>query len=115
MSIPKETNITIPQSTDYNLVIYCLDSENNPVDLTGYSANLTIKRTYQSDAIIEASTDTGEIVVVGLEGKLTVSLTNTQTALLPDFLCVYSLTVTSPDSQILMLLSGKVKVILSAI
>jgi len=114
MAIPKDSTLSIPQSSDYNLVVYCLDDEENPVDITGYSAEFTIKRTYQSSAsIITATSETGEIVITGLEGKLTISLTHTLTVDLPDFLCVYDLILTTPDSQKLMLLRGKVQVLLA--
>lgn len=78
-----------------------------PVDVTGYTADMQVRRTTgSSTVIVELSTGNGRIVTGSTDGKFTLSLSAVQTAALDVGNYVYDLEVTAPDSTVTKLLHG---------
>lgn len=77
------------------------------VDVTGYTAVMTVKYSPSSDTSITVlSTDNGRISVGTTNGMFTLTLTAGQTAALAAGNYVYDLEVTAPDSTVTRLLEG---------
>lgn len=79
---PGTYNFTVQRRADYSLLLQFKDSDNAVIDLTGYTAyaqawNEGRTRKYADFAV--AYTDRSD-------GKITISLTDTQTATFPDSL-----------------------------
>ena len=77
-----------------------------PVNVTGYSALMQIKRAVDGTLIIELSSANGRIIVGTTDGKFTLNLTAAQTSALPMGNFVYDLQLTAPDGTVTTLLQG---------
>ena len=53
--VPAELNLTIYEGTNYNLSILWKDDNDNPVDLTNFTASMHIRDTIESAAKIDCS------------------------------------------------------------
>lgn len=67
-------NQTADQGATYGRLITLYDSAGNPLNLTGYTAKMQIRETYDSPtAILELSTSNGKIVLGGALGTVTLT------------------------------------------
>lgn len=92
-----KANLTIDQGTDYSTTITLTDEEDNVVNLTGYTANAQLRKTYSSSNSVTFTTAISDI-----QGLVTLSLTDTQTANITPGRYVYDvlLTVNSTTTRI---------------
>jgi hypothetical protein len=70
----EEQNITINQGAEFILELIWKDSAGAIIPLTGYTAAMQIRETLDSEPIITLTTESGGIVIVGAEGKITVTI-----------------------------------------
>ena len=85
-------NLFIDQGTDFSIVVDVTDATGSVLDLTGYSAAAQIRKTYGSSSTSATfATSTG----TPSQGKVTLSLTDTQTSGLSSGRYVYDLNITS--------------------
>ena len=84
-------NLFIDQGTDFTVTVDVSDATGGILDLTGYSAAAQIRKTYGSSSKVDFSTSTG----TPSQGKVTMSLTDTQTSALESGRYVYDLNITS--------------------
>lgn len=103
---------TLDQGTDVAIELELVDNNNNPKNLTNYSAAAQMKRNFNSD-----SSDTHDFscaITDPLQGVLTLSLTNTQTSALKVGSYVYDVEISYEDSSantiIERVLEGKIRV-----
>ena len=85
-------NLFIDQGTDFTVTVDVSDATGGVLDLTGYSTAAQIRKTYGSSnvsAIFTKTTGTQS------QGKVTMSLTDTQTSGLSAGRYVYDLNITS--------------------
>lgn len=103
-------NDTLDQGATYNLVVVYKDDSGDPIDLTGFSAFMQLRESYQSSvADLTLSTANGGISIDGPNGEITITATATQTtALLSDFY-VYDLELVN-GSTVIRLLQGQITV-----
>lgn len=86
-------NLLVEKNTDFNTTITITDEDNGlPLNLTGFTAEAKIKRTFASATSQSFSVE----FVDRVAGVIGLSLTNTQTALLTARRYVYDLVITSP-------------------
>ena len=79
-----------------------------PVDLSGCSARMQIRKRVQDDAALALlSSDNGLITLGGATGTIQASFTHALTAALPVGALVYDLAITHPDGQITLLIGGE--------
>lgn len=65
-------NLTIHQGEPYGVEMRFFDKNGTPVDLTGYTARMEAReRVADEETKFSWSTDTGELVIDGDEGRLT--------------------------------------------
>lgn len=85
-----KSNISIDQGADFSTTIEIKDSNGVAVDITGYSANATLRKTYYSSNSYAFQT-----TVDGPNGRVTLSLPASNTAVLSAGRFVYDLVVTN--------------------
>jgi hypothetical protein len=105
---PADINLTIYQGATFSKeFIWLLGG--TPVDLTGSTAVMQIRPTIDSDQIIlTLSTATGDIVLVEVEGKITIVISAEDTADLTFIRAVYDLEIHNLDGSVTRLIQGKV-------
>ena len=113
-----EVPIEIYQGDLFEMPIFFLDNDMEPIPLTGYSAKMQIRSTRTEDEdqtpILEATTDNGYLVIDAENGEIDVVIPSTVTALLPAGfvgvydIFIYSKTITGLDT---MILNGPVTII----
>jgi hypothetical protein len=82
-----------------------------PVNLTGYTAKMQVRETAASaDVLLEASTANGKIAIAADAGRVTITLSATETAALEWRSGKYDLELTSPSGTVYRLLKGYVEV-----
>jgi len=103
-------NTTIDQGSVWSVVLVYTDSNNVPVNLTGYTAAMQLRQNYNSTtADLTLTTANGGITIVGATGTITITATATQTGLLDPGFYVYDLELTS-GSNISRLIQGQLTV-----
>ena len=103
-------NTTIDQGSIWSVVLVYTDSNNVPVNLTGFTATMQLRQSYNSaTADLTLSTASGGISIVGATGTITITASATQTGLLDAGLYVYDLELTS-GSNISRLIQGQLTV-----
>jgi hypothetical protein len=91
---PAEHNLTIYRDRDYSKVFVICDVARTPINLTNYSARAQIRPVKDSSELIVSFT----VVVVAAEGKITISLTDTQTLALDESKGWWDLELTDPSN-----------------
>jgi hypothetical protein len=103
-------NTTIDQGSVWSVVLVYTDSNDTPVNLTGYTAAMQLRQNYNSDtAALTLTTTNGGITIVGATGTITITATATQTGNLDPGFYVYDLELTS-GANISRLIQGQLTV-----
>lgn len=92
-------------------VIYGADGlplPGTPIDITGYSARMQIKKNLGGDVYATLTSANGGIVLGTTDGQVTIFLTDVQTSALPGS-GVYDLEMVSPTGWVTRILQGKVR------
>lgn len=85
-------NFTIEQGATFQRDFVYQDAQNNPINLTGYSARMQVRQKKDSDQIfIDATTQNGKLVVTPLTGKVSLNLSASETSALKFESAVYDL------------------------
>ena len=85
------SNIFINQHADFSTTVTISDSNGSALDLTSYTALAQVRKTYESTS---ATSFTATFDSDRTTGKITLSLTDTQTATLESGRYVYDLLIT---------------------
>ena len=89
------SNIFIDQGADFTTTVTISDSDGTALDLTGYTALAQIRKTYESTT---ATDFTSTFDSDRTTGKITISLSDTQTSALDYGRYVYDLVITDASS-----------------
>lgn len=104
-------NTVIDQGATWQLVVEYLDSNNNPVNITNYSAALQLRTSpLAKTAALTLTTQNGGLTIQGNLGKVSITATATQTTALAPQRYVYDLEITSPSQVVTRLLEGTIQV-----
>jgi len=104
--------ITLDKGASYDQVFVWKDSNSDPVDLTGYSASMVIRRDTTNNPILTTlSTESGQITLGGTAGTITVEMSASATDDLPAGRHSYVLELTSESGYVTRLLKGRVVVV----
>ncbi len=69
-----KTSLTIEQGSSFLRIVIYRDSNGDPVDLTGYTAEMQVRKTKESDTIIlTLNTSNGYLILGGTAGTITIS------------------------------------------
>ena len=103
------TNLIIDQGATWEITFTYKNSNGTPINLTGYTAALQLRTSYDaSSAALSLSSGSG-IVLGGTAGTIAVTATATQTGALTAGEYVYDLEVTS-SSKVTRLVQGRITV-----
>ncbi len=102
-------NIVIEQGTTFNPIMTYTDENDNPIDLTGFTARMQIrlKRT-STDVIHELTTENGGITLGGAAGTIALLITDVDTAAFSFKPSIYDLELISSGGIVTRLLQGSV-------
>lgn len=103
-------NATIDQGAVWSVIFVYKDPSDNPIDLTGYTAAMQLRQSYDSAAAdLTLSTANGGIAITGATGTITVTATDEQTGALTPGYYVYDLELTS-GANVSRLVQGQITV-----
>ena len=112
MSAVDTYNMEIMQGADMTFEWILTDDNDEIKNIAGYSAKMQIRRTaFDNDVLAEYSTDNTKLVVSGSDGKITLALSNSDTAALTFLRGVYDLYIESGAGVIDYITRGSVDVI----
>jgi hypothetical protein len=94
-----KANINVDQGTTFNTVISLTDDSGNPLDLTGYTANASIRTTY-------AAVNSTSFSVALSNGNITLSLDANTTSSLKRSRYLYDVILTDSHNNITRVLEG---------
>lgn len=103
-------NIEIQQGATYYQVVDLIDCEKEPVDISGYTARMSVRADFNSDAevLISATTENGKLAIAGNE--LTIDIPPTDTDQLdidgPVLQTIYDIELISPTSKVTRIYQG---------
>ena len=106
-----KTNLTIEQGAAFSRIVIYRDSNGDPVDLSGYTAKMQIRKTKEgSTVILELSTSDGRLTLGGALGTITIALTTADTDSLDFVWGRYDLELYpgGDTTQAIRLLEGKI-------
>lgn len=100
----------IDAGADFIRTLTCKNENGTPIDLTGYSAALKMRRVNDDKRVSsEFGTANGFITLGGVAGTIAISINNSKTAQL-EGQYNYDLTITSQAGIAVRILSGKITV-----
>lgn len=99
----QKANITIDQGSTFSSGIDLLDDNDEPVDVSSYTARGQIRKHYSSSNAVSFTTTLSN-------GSLVISLTATQTAAMSAGRYVYDLELVDPANTVMRILEGIVTV-----
>lgn len=100
-------NLYVEQGTTFSKTITWKDSVGNPIDLTGYSAELQIRASVESTTTFLSLTSTAGITLQPA-GLISILITPAQTRTINARKGIYDLELTAPGGTVRRLLEGKV-------
>jgi hypothetical protein len=103
-------NLLIEQGATFSLSIVWKDSDEVPVDLTGYSARMQIRPFLVSQDVLLELTNQAGIVLGDDQGTITIEATAEQTEAIGSRRGVYDLELESADGTVTRLLQGAVTI-----
>lgn len=103
-------NPTIDQGSTWSVSLVYKDPSGNPINLTGYTAKMQLRKKYDSaTAALTLATGGQGIVITGATGTIAITATDEQTATLDPGFYVYDLDLNN-GGVITRLIQGQVTV-----
>ena len=103
-------HFNIDQGSDCTIT-FALKDKNGPIDLTGYTAAMQIRRfTFSQDAVDTLTTCNGRLSIDAEGGKITAKFPNAITEKYPPDTMVYDIEIESDTGEITRIIEGKVRV-----
>lgn len=103
-----QVDITIEQGADLDLVITWTDSEGEPIDLTGATARMQVRRTHADAAkLLDIPAAEGSITLGGVAGTITINVPAADTEGLPaPVKAVYDLEIVEAGGAVRRVVEG---------
>jgi len=107
---PGLLNLTFSQGATWKLAMTYTDVDNVPIDLTGYTAKMQARSTFESDvAVLDLISGAG-ILLGGTAGTIELLVAATITAAVGAAQYVYDLEVVSASSEVTRVVQGTLSV-----
>lgn len=101
----------IEQGTTFNKEFLYKDVNDDPVNLSGYTARMQVRSTVSSaDVLLSLTTSNGRITMGGAAGTIDLDLTATDTAAITWRRGVYDLEIVSSNGTVTRLLQGVITI-----
>lgn len=107
----RQLDLTIDRNTTFELQLDVRDQNNQPRNLSGYQAKMTIKRHYESPSatLVLSTPDNGITIGGDNNNMISISISATDTGKLIFLRGVYDLILINPsNNKVIRLLEGKV-------
>lgn len=91
MSTAGVYNFTLDQGSVFYINMLYQDPNGDPIDLTGMTARMQLRRTYNTPAELTLTSPSNGIVITPLIGKIAVTITDEQTGALGSGFYLYDL------------------------
>lgn len=103
-------NPTIDQGAVWTVVVEYLDSNDDPIDLTGFSAAMQLRENYDSTiSALTLTSEDGEIVIDGPNGLVTITMSAEQTGDLTATWYLYDVELYS-GANVIRLIQGQISI-----
>lgn len=107
-----KVDLVIEKGATYKKDFIWKDKTMTPINITGYTARMQIRKSYHSDSFeIELTTENSGIVIDGPTGKVSLYISNTGTSALSFSDGVYDLELIDVSADVIKFLRGSVSVI----
>jgi len=104
-------NIIIEQGATFTYNLIYKDSEGTPVNLTGYTARMQVRKNVNSsDTLLDLNTENGAIVLGGSAGTIDITASATETASINSKIGAYDLEIESSSGVVKRLVEGDVTI-----
>lgn len=104
-------NLLIEQGADFSQRFIWKDSDQNPIDLTGYTARMQIREKIESDTVLlELTTENGRITLNQEPGTIDLKINSLDSESLPEGKSAYDLELVSSTNFVTRLLKGGVDI-----
>lgn len=113
MADPQEFDFKIYQAATLEISKVFLDNAGDPVDLTGFTAALNMRKQYDCDGTLYTYTE-DDALTLDDDGTVTIALDPTETTDLEPGRYVYDLMLTSDEEVATLFLRGYIDVIARA-
>lgn len=85
------TNLYVDAGTSYSVIINCVGSDGNPLNLAGYTVKSQIRKSYQSPTAYTFN----PVVFSAVAGKIQLSLSSTESSAIKPGRYLYDVEITS--------------------
>lgn len=104
-------DLYIEQGATWNLPLLWKDAEGAPMDLSGYTARMHLrKKITDPDPVLELTTENSRITLGGVDGTIALVIQAVDTSLIDKGAAVYDLELISGGGIVTRLLQGGVEV-----
>lgn len=104
-------NLLIEQGANFSQRLIWTDSDQNPIDLTGYTARMQIREKVESDTVLlELTTENGRIILNQEPGTIDLEINSLDSESLPAGKAVYDLELISSTNFVTRLLKGGIDI-----
>lgn len=103
-------DFTLDAGTDTDVTFTYNDTDGNPINLSGYSADMELKSAPGGSTALTLSTGNGKIALGGAAGTVTVSFSSTDSTSLTLPTYVYDIELTDGSSLVTRLVQGTITV-----
>ena len=103
-------NLLIEQGATFTQEFVWKDSAGTPIDLTGCSARMKIRKLKTDEVVVSLTSPSGGIVLDELEGRITITISAENTSLLPVCDGRYDLEIVQPSDVVTRLVQGDVEI-----
>jgi hypothetical protein len=101
-----QTNLIVDQYANFVYNVYLIDQYGNPFDISGYTGNCQIRKSYTANTFINVDVDTS----MGSNGQIVLSMNNTTTGMFTDTRYVFDLVLYSANNVASRIIEGVVNV-----
>ena len=109
-------DIVVELGATFRRTFQYLDADENAIDLTGWSARMTVRATdWQGDVVpgfdVSSDASPGGITITAETGEVTVEVSASDTAAIDSDVCrgVYDIELEDPDGVVVRLVEGRVR------
>jgi hypothetical protein len=101
-----KTNLIVDQYADFVYNVYLIDKFGNPFDITGYTGNCQVRKTYNANTFLNINVDTSE----GNTGLVILSMNAASTGQFTDTKYLYDLVLYSANNVASRIIEGVVNI-----
>jgi hypothetical protein len=100
----------VDQGATFRRTLTYLDANQTPIDLTGYTAKLQVRRAAEDPDPALVTLTSGAGLTLGVDGTILIEFAPVQTAALDDGDAVFDMLLSAPDGTKTRLVSGRILV-----